>query len=172
MDRGDWGIVAVVGVMLIVFAAFAYGAYLDGIEKEKIENERIQNIKDSVKEEIVTIDSISPVPGVKPNGNGQIMVTNADQLMFWSTGGKGFQNTEDKEIMNKTETRDLLMNLKIGGTYKIKYYGIRDGNQSNFPNILYIVEVKDESNATKNLAWADFFGDWNKKDPAQFRLNK
>ena len=101
----------------------------------------------SVQEKTITVQAWQPNTNVETNEFGQLTITNADQLVLVSTDGETFQNTENFFFM-KFETRDLLNNLKVGGTYKIKYYGWRNGFTSTFPNILEIEEVVDESNAT------------------------
>lgn len=152
----------IIGLM-IMGIVFVVGGAINGAIEE-------QNKKYEVKEEIITIQSISPKPGLSPNSFGQLMVNNAEQLMFYTTDGRGFQNTEN-ERAGKFETRDLLINLKLGGTYKIKYYGYRDGRNSEYPNILAIVQIKNETNAI-GFSWNDFLGDWNLKDMDRFDFSK
>lgn len=98
----------------------------------------------SVQEKVITVQEWQPSPNVKPNGFGQMTIDNADQLVLVTTDGETFQNTEHFFFM-KFETRDILNHLKPGGTYKIKYYGWRNGWTSSFPNILSIEEVVDDS---------------------------
>ena len=47
-------------------------------------------------------------------------------------------------------TRNILNTLKPNGTYKIKYYGWREGYNSGVPNILSVEEIIDESNCTNH----------------------
>lgn len=161
MEKGDVAF-AIVGIAIILLLVGGVSAIVNGFVQEQ------NQYKDSIKEEVVTIQSVSPAPGLSPNSFGQLMVDNAEQLMFYTTDGVGFQNTED-ELMGKYETRDLLVNLKIGGTYKIKYVGWRDGQNSKFPNILSITEVKDESKAVE-FSWNDYLGDWNIKNTDLFNI--
>lgn len=151
-------------VVILILGAIGFGIYSD----DQAQKEKEEIYKDSIKEKVVTIQSVSCRPGLEENELGQMMVKNADQLMFYTTDGEGFQNTEDN-LTGKYETRDLLLNLKIGGTYKIRYVGWRDGRNSAYPNILAIVEVKNESEAV-GFSWNDFIGDWNIKDLGKFDI--
>ncbi|MDR2966711.1 MAG: DUF1523 family protein [Methanobacteriaceae archaeon] len=102
----------------------------------------------SVQEKVITVEEWQPRPGIKYNTEGMMIIDNADQLMLLTTENEGFVN-EENLLFDKFNTRDILNNLKINGTYKIKYYGWRNGFNSGFPNILEVSEVIDESNAVK-----------------------
>ena len=90
------------------------------------------------------------------NNDGMMTISNADQLMLVTTEKEGFFNMENF-LFEKFNTRDILYQLKINGTYKIKYYGWREGFTTGFPNVLSVEEVIDESNATE-AKYEDYFG--------------
>ena len=109
----------------------------------------------SVREEVVTINSIQPLPGaVKMNQSGYY-IENADQLMFITTNGKEFKNTENW-MFSKFETRTIFNQLKVNGTYKIKYYGWRNGHSNEFPNILSVQVINE--NGTQPNDYNKYFG--------------
>lgn len=112
--------------------------------------------KPSVQEKIITVQEWQPKPGIGTNSNGMMTIDNADELMLITTEKEGFFNNENF-FFNKFDTRDIFNKLKVGGTYKIKYYGWREGFNSGFPTILSVEEVIDESNATENK-YGDYFG--------------
>lgn len=85
-----------------------------------------------------------------------MVIDNANELLLVTTDGEGFFNNENF-FFDKFNTRDIFNKLKVGGTYKIKYYGWRNGYNSGFPNILSVEEVIDETNATENK-YGDYFG--------------
>lgn len=103
----------------------------------------------SVQEKIITVSDYQIKPNVGKNENGFIVVDSADDLLLVTKDGESFLN-EENFWFGKFNTRDLFNELKVGGTYKIKYYGWREPFYSTFPNILTIEEVIDESNATAN----------------------
>jgi hypothetical protein len=76
--------------------------------------------------------------------------------MLITTDGEGFLNQENF-LFQKFDTRDVLLQLKPGGTYRVEYYGWREGFNSGFPNILRVVEVIDESGA-EDVKVSDYFG--------------
>jgi len=149
VDVGD--VISVVVIVAIVIGVIIGIGALWSEEQKKL--------NDSIKEEVVTIKSVVPVPGLKANSYGQIIIDNAADLMFITTDGRTFMNYEDPK-MNKYETGDILNNLQVGGTYKIRYYGWRDGQRSLWPNILCIVQVVDESNVTEFRDRGDWIGIW------------
>ena len=51
----------------------------------------------------------------------------------------------------------MLNQLKENGTYKITYYGWREGFNDGFPNILTVDEVINETNAS-NMDYNKYFG--------------
>lgn len=110
----------------------------------------------SVHEKTITVKEWQPKPGLSTNEAGMMTIDNADELMLITTDDECFVN-EENFYFNKFNTRDLFNNLKVGGTYTIKYYGWRCGFTSSFPNILSITKVVDESNATENK-YSDYFG--------------
>lgn len=110
----------------------------------------------SIQEKIITVQGWEPRPGILPNNNGMMTISNADQLLLVTTENEGFFNMENF-LFGKFNTRDIFNQLKVGGTYKIKYYGWRNGFNSGFPNILSVEEVVNETNA-KNNTYGDYFG--------------
>lgn len=103
----------------------------------------------SVREEVITIDAIQPRPGaVKMNESGY-SISNSNQLIFVTKEGKEFANCENWPF-GKFETRTIFNKLRINGTYKIKYYGWRNGQNNEFPNILSVEEVINENNTQPN----------------------
>ena len=103
----------------------------------------------SVRTDTITITGIQPRPGAVVITSEGYAIDNANQLMFTTSDGREFANTENW-MFNKFETRTIFNQLRIGGTYKIKYYGWRNGQNNEFPNILSIEEVIDETNTTSN----------------------
>ena len=99
----------------------------------------------SVDEKVVTVQEWQPNKKMVNDDRGVMTIDNADQLVLVTTDGETFQNTEHIWFM-KFETRDILNHLKPGGTYRIRYYGWRNGWTSTYPNILGIEEVIDEDN--------------------------
>ena len=69
--------------------------------------------------------------------------------MFVTKEGKEFANIESWPF-SKFETRTIFNKLRVNGTYKIKYYGWRNGQNNEFPNILSVEEVIDENNTQPN----------------------
>jgi hypothetical protein len=53
-------------------------------------------------------------------------------LLLVTTENEGFLNMENL-FFGKFNTRDIFNQLKVGGTYKITYYGWRIGFNSGFP---------------------------------------
>ena len=105
--------------------------------------------KPSVRTAQVTITGIQPAPGmVKLNADGYV-ISNSDQLMFTTKEGLDFKNIERWEF-SKFETRSIFNQLRVNGTYRIKYYGWRNGHSNEFPNILSVEEVIDENNTSPN----------------------
>lgn len=110
----------------------------------------------SVQEKIITVQGWEPRPGIIPDDNGMMTISNANQLLLVTTENEGFFNTENL-FFGKFNTRDIFNQLKVGGIYKIKYYGWRNGFNSGFPNILSVEEVVNESSA-KNNSYGNYFG--------------
>ena len=110
----------------------------------------------SVQEKVVTVESWQPKAGIQTDKNGVMVIDNADQLMLVTTDGESYLN-EENFMFQKFNTRDILNTMKPNGTYKIKYYGWREGFNSGFPNILAVEEVVDESHA-HNVKYSDYFG--------------
>jgi hypothetical protein len=110
----------------------------------------------SVQEKIITVGEWQPKAGLQPNSEGIMTINNADDLMLITTEKEGFFN-EENFLFGKFNTRDIFNTLKVNGTYKIKYYGWREGFNSGFPNILSVEEIVDEKNATVNR-YGDYFG--------------
>jgi len=110
----------------------------------------------SVQEKIITVSEWQPKAGLSTNSERLMVIDNAGDLMMITTEQEGFFN-EENLYFKKFNTRDILLQLKVNGTYRIKYYGWRNGFNSGFPNILSVEEVIDESNAVdKKLS--DYFG--------------
>ena len=103
----------------------------------------------SVQEKIITVQGWEPKPGIVANDYGRIVIDNANKLMLVTKDNEGFFNNENF-LFQKFNTRDIFNQLKVGGTYKIKYYGWRNGYNSGFPNILSVEQVINETNATNN----------------------
>ena len=110
----------------------------------------------SVQEKIITVQDWEPVPGISTDSNGMMTIDNANQLMLVTTDNECFVNDENL-YFNKFNTRDIFNKMKVGGTYKIKYYGWRCGYTSSFPNILSVEQVVNETNATPTK-YSDYFG--------------
>lgn len=110
----------------------------------------------SVQEEIITVQGWQPKPNIQINENGMMVINSADDLMLITKDGKSFLN-EENFWFQKFNTRDIFNDLKVNGTYKIKYYGWREGFNSGFPNILSIEEVIDENNTSSN-SYDKYFG--------------
>ena len=107
----------------------------------------------SVQEKTITVSSWQPKVGIEVNENGLMVIDSADDLMMITSDGEGFMNNENF-LFSKFNTRDIYNQLKVNGTYKIKYYGWREGFNNGFPNILSVEEVIDESHAHSN----NYFG--------------
>ncbi len=110
----------------------------------------------SVEEKVITVQEWQPKAGIQYNKEGVMVIDNANQLMLITTTGEGFFNDENF-LFQKFDTRDVFNKLKINGTYKIKYYGWRNGFNSGFPNIISIEEIINE-NGTTNNKYEDYFG--------------
>lgn len=102
----------------------------------------------SIQEKNITVANWQPSPGVEIQ-DGMMIINSADDLMMVTTEGEGFYNNENLLFM-KFETRDILNQLRPGGTYTIKYYGWREGFNDGFPNILEITEVINETGTSPN----------------------
>ena len=98
----------------------------------------------SVSEKIVTVSCWQPSFGISMEE-----VDSADDLLMQTSTGELYGNTEDF-LFNKFNTRNILNTLKPNGTYKIEYYGWREGYNSGVPNILSVEEIIDESNCTNH----------------------
>ena len=103
----------------------------------------------SVTQKVITVGSWQPKAGIEVNENGLMVIDSADDLMMVTSTGEGFLNDENF-LFSKFNTRDIYNQLKVNGTYKITYYGWRDGFNNAFPNILSVDEVINESNAHAN----------------------
>ncbi|MEN6551756.1 MAG: hypothetical protein ABFC34_02600 [Methanobacterium sp.] len=110
----------------------------------------------SIQEKTITVRGWEPRPGIIPDNNGMMTISNADQLLLVTTDNEGFFNMENF-FFGKFNTRDIFNQLKVGGTYKIKYYGWRNGFNSGFPNMLSVEQVVNETGA-KNNNYGDYFG--------------
>lgn len=78
----------------------------------------------SVQEKRITVQGWELRPGIISDDKGMMTISNADQLLLVTTENEGFFNTENL-FFGKFNTRDIFNQLKVGGTYKIKYYGWR-----------------------------------------------
>lgn len=110
----------------------------------------------SVQEKVVTVQDWQPKAGIHVNEKGLMVIDSADDLMLITTDGDAYLN-EENFLFQKFNTRDILNQMKPGGTYKITTYGWREPFNSGFPNILTIEEVVDESHA-QNKSVGDYFG--------------
>ena len=110
----------------------------------------------SVNEKVITVQEWQPRADIGTNENGMMVVDSADDLMLITTDGECFVNMENFWFQ-KFNTRDPFNQLKVNGTYRIKYYGWREPFNSGFPNILSVEEVIDESNTTAQR-YSDYFG--------------
>ncbi|KZX17192.1 DUF1523 family protein [Methanobrevibacter filiformis] len=110
----------------------------------------------SVQEKIITVQEWQPRPGINYDNQGTMVIDNAGQLMLITTENEGFLNDENF-LFQKFNTRDIFNDLKINGTYKIKYYGWRNGFNSGFPNILSVEKVINET-GTENNRYGEYFG--------------
>ena len=98
----------------------------------------------SVQQTTITVEEYQPTFG---HYWGQIR--GADDLMLKTTDGQLFGNTESL-LFGKFDTRDVFDHLKPNGTYKITYYGWREGFNNGVPNILSVDEVIDENGTGKH----------------------
>lgn len=105
----------------------------------------------SVQEKVITIAGWQPRPGVNA---GEI--NDASDLLLITTDGEAFENTE-AFWFQKFDTRDIFYQLRENGTYKIKYYGWREGFTGSFPNVLSVEQVVDE-NGTVPPSYNKYFG--------------
>lgn len=103
----------------------------------------------SVSEKTITVDTWQPKVGIEVNKNGLMVIDSADDLMMITSDGEGFLNNENF-LFSKFNTRDIYNQLKVNGTYKIKYYGWREGFNNGFPNILSVEEIIDENHTSSN----------------------
>jgi len=104
----------------------------------------------SVQEKVITVDDWQPVFG-KYWGD----IDGAGDLMLKTTDGELFGNTEHL-LFQKFATRDILDQLKPNGTYKIKYYGWREGFNDGVPNILSVEEVINETDCPQHHDISDY----------------
>ncbi len=110
----------------------------------------------SVESKVVTVQDWQAKPGLNTDKRGMMVIDSADDLMMVTSDGEGYLN-EEHFLFQKFDTRDILNTLKPNGTYKIKFYGWREGFNSGFPNILSVEEIVDESHA-QNKSVGDYFG--------------
>ena len=98
----------------------------------------------SVQQEVITVDDWQPTFNHYWGD-----VKGADDLMLKTVDGQLFGNTESF-LFGKFDTRDILDKLKPNGTYRITYYGWREGFNNGVPNILSVDEVINETNTPKH----------------------
>ena len=132
--------VAMLVVMSIVCSVYWYNAYE----------------VPSVQSKVITVKEWQPKAGLSTNSEGLMTIDNAADLMLITTDGEGFVN-EENLYFNKFNTRDIFKQLKVNGTYEIKYYGWREGFNSGFPNILSVEKVINENGTVENK-YGDYFG--------------
>lgn len=142
-DYNSGGVAFVIGIMLI-FVAFIGGSVGSSV------GWHYQYEVPSVQEKVITVDDWQPTFG-KYWGD----VDSADDLMLKTTDGELFGN-EENFLFQKFETRDILDQLKPNGTYKIKYYGWREGYNNGVPNILSVEEVINETNSSQHHDISDY----------------
>jgi len=104
----------------------------------------------SVQEKVITVDDWQPTFG---RYWGEIK--SADDLMLKTTDGELFGNKENF-LFQKFDTRDILNTIKPNGTYKIKYYGWREGYNNGVPNILSVEEVINETGTPAHHDISDY----------------
>lgn len=104
----------------------------------------------SVQEKIITVDDWQPTFNHYWGD-----VKGADDLMLKTTDGELYGNTE-RLLFQKFNTRDILNQLKPNGTYKIKFYGWREGFNNGVPNILSVEQVINESNCSNHHDISDY----------------
>ena len=98
----------------------------------------------SVQQKVITVDNWQPSFN-KYWGK----IKGADDLMMQTKDGELFGNKENF-LFGKFNTRDVLNQLKPNGTYKITYYGWREGFNNGVPNILSVDEVINATNTSSN----------------------
>ena len=125
--------IAILGCLFFVLCAFAGPTVGSVMWHYQVE-------EPSVQEKVITIEDWQPYFG-KYWGD----VKSADDLMLKTTDGELFENKENF-LFQKFNTRDVLNQLKPNGTYKIKYYGWREGYNNGVPNILSVEQVISENN--------------------------
>lgn len=131
------GVIILVAILLIIFAIVGSIGIAPVVWHYQYE-------VPSVQEKIVTVDDWQPTFG-KYWGE----IGGADDLMLQTRDGELFGNKENF-LFGKFDTRDILNKLKPNGTYKIKYYGWREGYNSGVPNILSVEQVIDENNTSRH----------------------
>lgn len=146
MDESKKGVIIII-IGIILCAGTSIGANYLWHENMEVP---------SVQEKIITVQEWQPKVGIIPNENGIISINSANDLMLVDTEGNTYIN-EENFWFNKFNTRDIFNQLKVNGTYKIKYYGWRNGYNDGFPNLLSIEQVIDENN-TKSVKYSDYFG--------------
>lgn len=110
----------------------------------------------TIQEKIITVQEWQPSPNIHPNENGLISITSVNDLILLTSDGELYKNTENWWF-SKFETRDIFNKLRVNGTYKIKYYGWRNGYNNGFPDILSVEQVINENN-TKPNNYYDYLG--------------
>ena len=128
-------------ILILCFAIAACGSSVLWFEQYEVP---------SVQEKVITVDDWQPTFG---RYWGEI--DSADDLMLKTTDGELYGNTE-KFLFQKFATRDILDQLKPNGTYKIKYYGWREGFNNGIPNILSVEEVINETDCPKHHDISDY----------------
>jgi len=139
----DNGKIFVVGAVFVVIAVLMALGGADVMWHYQVEEA-------SVNEAIITVDDWQPTFG-RYWGD----VNSADDLMLKTTDGKLYGNKENF-LFGKFNTRDILDQLKPNGTYKIKYYGWREGYNNGVPNILEVTEVINETNSPVHHDISDY----------------
>ena len=136
-------ILGIIGLILAFIVIFAGVPYV------------LHNIFEtpSVEEKIITVEGYQPHPKLSVS---DYVVDSADDLLIVTSAGETYENTENFWF-GKFDTRDVLNQLKENGTYKITYYGWREGFNDGFPNILTVDEVINETN-TSNMDYNKYFG--------------
>ena len=104
----------------------------------------------SVNEKVITVEDWQPTFG-KYWGE----IKGADDLMLKTTDGELYGNSENF-LFQKFNTRDILDELKPNGTYKITYYGWREGWNYGVPNILSVEQVINETDTPKHHDISDY----------------
>lgn len=137
-------ILFIIGVIVIIIGIFGGSLGSSYFWHEQMEVPSVQTKNITVSEIMLGVNSGTEI-------------TDASELMIVTSDGEMFENTESFWF-NKFETRTILQQLKVNGTYEITYYGWREGFNDGFPNILKVNKVVDESGVSPDYNINKYFG--------------